>query len=50
VNLEIDAACRKVMEAPIPGTTTIPFEDLAKACSTAIANLVYQSQQKAAGA
>jgi hypothetical protein len=50
VNLEIDAACRKVMEAPIPGTTTIPFEDLAKACSTSIANLVYQNQQKAAGA
>jgi hypothetical protein len=50
VNLEIDAACRKVMEAPIPGNTTIPFADLAKACSTAIANLVYQNQQNAAGA
>jgi hypothetical protein len=50
VNLEIDAACRKVMEAPIPGNTTIPFEDLAKACSTAIANLVYQNQHQAAGA
>jgi hypothetical protein len=48
VNLEIDAACRKVMEVPLPGNTTIAFEDLAKACSTAIANLVYKNQHTAA--
>jgi hypothetical protein len=48
LNLEVEAACRKVMEAPIPGNTTIPFEDLAKACSNAIAAVVLQKEHAAA--
>jgi hypothetical protein len=45
-NLEIDTACRQVMEAPIPGNTKIGFEQLTHACSTAIATVVYENQFK----
>jgi hypothetical protein len=45
-NLEIDTACRQVMEAPIPGNTKIGFEQLTHACSTAIATMVYENQFK----
>lgn len=47
-NLEIDTACRQVMEAPIPGNTKLSFEELAHACSTGIATVVYQNQFKSA--
>ena len=49
MNLEIDTAARQVMEAPIPGKYRISFEDLTKACSTAIA-LLAGEKQRAAGA
>jgi hypothetical protein len=47
-NLEIDTACRQVMEAPLPGNCKISFEQIAHACSIAISSLV--SQQQAAQA
>ncbi len=47
-NLEIDTAARQVMEAPLPGNTRLSFEQLTKACSTAIATLVYENQFKTA--
>jgi hypothetical protein len=47
-NLEIDTAARQVMEAPLPGNTRIPFEELTKACSIAIATVVYENQCKTA--
>jgi hypothetical protein len=46
--VEVDTACRQVMEVPMPGTTTIGFEQLTKACSEAIATLVHQNQFKTA--
>ena len=48
MNLEIDTAARQVMEAPIPGNYRISFEELTKACSTAIALLVGEKQRAAA--
>ena len=42
--LEVDSACRQVMEAPIPGTHNVPFEEITKACSDAIGNLVFQNE------
>jgi hypothetical protein len=49
LTLEVDASCRQVMEAPIPGTHNIPFEAIAKACSEAIAVLATGERQHAAG-
>jgi hypothetical protein len=46
--LEVDANCRQVMEAPIPGTHNIPFADIAKACGDAIAFLATQERHKTA--
>jgi hypothetical protein len=46
-NLEIDTICRKVMEVPLPGNYRISFDQLAHACSTAIASLVAQHQAQA---
>jgi hypothetical protein len=40
--IEIETICRKVMEAPLPGTCRISFEQLAHACSKAISSLVAQ--------
>jgi hypothetical protein len=45
-NLEIDTACRKVMEVPLPGNYKISFEQIAHACSIGIATLVSQQQQQ----
>jgi len=44
--LEVDTACQKVMEAPLPGNYRISFEQIAKACSTAISILVSEQQQQ----
>jgi hypothetical protein len=44
--LEIDTACQKVMEAPIPGNFTVPFEELAQACSLAIATVVGEKRMQ----
>jgi hypothetical protein len=49
LTLEVDANCRQVMEAPIPGTHNIPFEAIAKACAEAIAVLATGERQHAAG-
>lgn len=49
LTLEVDANCRQVMEAPIPGTHNIPFETIAKACGEAIAVLAMTERQHAAG-
>ncbi len=49
-NLEIDTACRKVMEVPLPGNYRISFEQLAHACSAAISSLVIQQQQQSEAA
>jgi len=49
-NLEIDTACRQTMEAPLPGNYRISFEQIAKACSTAISILVSQQQEKSQAA
>jgi hypothetical protein len=46
--IETDTECRQAMEAPIPGTTRIGFEELTKACANAIAAVVYQNQFKTA--
>jgi len=35
--LEVDSACRQVMEAPLPGKTKLSFAQLTAACSEAIA-------------
>ena len=48
--VEIDTACRQVMDAPIPGHERIGFEQLTKACSEAIATLVYKTQTAQAAA
>ena len=48
LTLEVDANCRQVMEAPIPGTTNIPFEVLTKACADAIGRVVFESQYQTA--
>jgi hypothetical protein len=45
-NLEIDTDCRQTMEVPIPGATHLGFEELTKACASAISTLVYQNQFK----
>ena len=47
-NLEIDIACRKVIEVPLPGNETITFEELAETCGKAITRYVYNKQMKAA--
>jgi hypothetical protein len=47
--LEVDANCRQVMEAPLPGTHNIPFEAMAKACGDAIAVLATSERQQADG-
>jgi len=44
--VEVDTACQKVMEAPLPGNYRISFEQIAKACSTAISILVSEQQGK----
>jgi hypothetical protein len=49
LTLEVDASCRQVMEAPLPGTHNIPFEAIAKACAEAIAVLATGERQHAAG-
>jgi hypothetical protein len=49
-NLEIDTACRQTMEAPLPGNYRISFEQIAKACSTAISILVSQQQEQSQAA
>jgi hypothetical protein len=48
LTLEVDANCRQVMEAPIPGTHNIPFEAMAKACGEAIAVLATQKRSQTA--
>jgi hypothetical protein len=45
-NLEIDTACRKVMEVPLPGNYRISFEQIAHACSIGISALVTQHQNQ----
>jgi hypothetical protein len=45
-SIEIDTAARQIMEAPLPGNTRLSFEELTKACSVAISNVVYQNQFK----
>jgi hypothetical protein len=49
LTLEVDANCRQVMEAPLPGTHNIPFAAIAKACAEAIAVLASSDRQQAAG-
>jgi hypothetical protein len=39
MNLEIDIAARQVMETPVPAKFHISFEELTKACRTAISLL-----------
>ena len=46
LTLEVDANCRQVMEAPIPGTHNIPFELITKACSEAISTLVFKQRME----
>jgi hypothetical protein len=46
LTLEVDASCRQVMEAPIPGTHNIPFELITKACSEAISTLVFKQRME----
>jgi hypothetical protein len=46
LNLEIDTAARQVMEAPVPGNFRISFEELTKACSTAISLLVGEKHRQ----
>jgi len=46
-NLEVDTACQKVMEAPLPGNYRISFKEIAHACSIAISTLVSQHQEQA---
>jgi hypothetical protein len=46
LTLEVDASCRQVMEAPIPGTHKIPFELITKACSEAISTLVFKQRME----
>jgi hypothetical protein len=46
LTLEVDASCRQVMEAPLPGTHNIPFEAIAKACAEAIAVLAAQERSQ----
>ena len=48
--IEINSACRQVMDAPIPGTHKLSFEDLTKACSEAIADLVFKTRMTAEAA
>jgi len=45
-SLEIETACRQAMEVPLPGNYRISFEQIAKACSTAISILVSQQQEQ----
>lgn len=47
-NLEIDTACRQVMEVPIPGHERISFAELTKACTSGISTLLYTKQLQAA--
>jgi len=46
--IEIDTACRQVMEAPLPGNYRISLEEIAKACGLAIEKIVHNHQMAAA--
>jgi len=46
--LEVEAPCRQTIEAPMPGVTKIPLDQIMHACSTAIASLTYEEQFKTA--
>jgi hypothetical protein len=46
--IEIDTACRQVMEAPLPGNYRISLEEIAKACGLAIEKIVHSHQMAAA--